>query len=70
MSSSSLGRWVAKAEGTLGTGSGSHMRAADAASQDPAEMAKRIKELERENEFLKKAAAFFATEHTTRTSSR
>ena len=70
VSSSSLGRWMAKAEGTLGTGSGSHMRAADAASQDPAEMAKRIKELERENEFLKKAAAFFATEHTTRTSSR
>ena len=66
VSSSSLGRWVAKAEGTLGTGSGSHMRAADAASQDPAEMAKRIKELERENEFLKKAAAFFATEHSTK----
>lgn len=60
VSPSALGRWVATAQGTLGTGSGSHKRKADPTSSDPAEMVKRIKELELENEFLIKAAAFFA----------
>ena len=60
---STLGRWVAEAKGTVGTGSGSHRRKADPTSQDPQEMAKRIRELEIENEFLKKAAAFFAKAH-------
>lgn len=60
VSTSALGRWLAKARGTEGTGSGSAQRKADPASQDPHEMAKRIRELELENEFLKKAAAFFA----------
>lgn len=63
VSASALGRWVAKAQGTVGTGSGSHMRKADPDSQDPTELAKRVRELEIENEFLKKAAAFFAREH-------
>lgn len=62
IATSTLGRWVSEAQGTVGTGSGSHMRKADPHSQDPAEMVKRIRELERENEFLKKAAAFFARE--------
>lgn len=62
ISSSALGRWVSKAEGTQGTGRGSHLRKADPNSQDPAEMAKRIRELELENEFLKKVSAFFAKE--------
>ena len=61
VSASALGRWVA--QGTEGTGSGSHMRKADPNSQDPTELAKRVRELEIENEFLKKAAAFFAREH-------
>ena len=64
VSSSSLGRWVAKAQGTLGTGSGSHKRAADITSDDPAQLRKRIMELERENDILKKAAAFFAKERS------
>ena len=60
---STLGRWVAKATGTEGTGSGSARRAsADANSDDPAEMAKEIARLKQENAFLKKAAAFFAKE--------
>ncbi|WP_235840437.1 transposase [Corynebacterium yudongzhengii] len=63
ISDSTLGRWVAKEQGTLGTGSGSHMRKADPNSTDPAEMAKRIAELERENEFLRKAAVFFTKEN-------
>ena len=54
VSTSALGRWVAKAQGTEGTGSGSHRRKADPNSQHPAELAKRIRELELENEFLKK----------------
>ena len=57
---STLGRWVAKATGTEGTGSGSARRAPDANSDDPAEMAKEIARLKQENAFLKKAAAFFA----------
>lgn len=60
VSSSALGRWIAKAQGTEGRGSGWHRKAGDPNSQDPAEMAKRIRELELENDFLKKAAAFFA----------
>lgn len=59
---STLGRWVAKEIGTLGTGSGSHKKPADPTSEDPNEMRKRIAELEMENTFLKKAAAFFAKE--------
>ena len=57
VSASALGRWVAAAQGT---GSGSHRRKADPNSQDAAELSKRVRELELENEFLKKAAAFFA----------
>lgn len=59
---STLGRWLAKATGTEGTGSGSARRAPDANSDDPAEMAKEIARLKQENAFLKKAAAFFAKE--------
>lgn len=55
-------RWVAKATGTIGTGSGSHKKQADPTSEDPEQMRKRIAELEMENAFLKKAAAFFAKE--------
>lgn len=58
-----VGRWVAKATGTQGSGRGSHMRHADPDSTDPDQMRLRISELEKENEFLKKAAAFFAREH-------
>ncbi|MGP5295395.1 transposase, partial [Corynebacterium casei] len=56
VSASALGRWVAAAQGTQGTGSGSHLRKADPNSQDSAELSKRVRELELENEFLKKAA--------------
>nr|WP_240394037.1 transposase [Corynebacterium lactis] len=56
ISSSALTRWVAKAQGTQGTGRGSHLRKADPNSQDPAEMAKRIRELELEKELLKESA--------------
>ncbi|WP_257183697.1 transposase [Corynebacterium cystitidis] len=63
IATSTLGRWVAQQQGTAGTGSGSHRRKADPNLDDPAEMAKRIAELERENEFLKKAAALLAKEH-------
>src|SRR5699024_121083 len=54
VSASALGHWLAKAQGTDGTGSGSHMREADSDSQDPTELAKRVRELEIENEFFKK----------------
>lgn len=62
LSESTLGRWVAKAIGSTGTGSGSHRRAPDPASDDVFEMRKTIARLEEENRFLKKAAAFFAKE--------
>ena len=52
VSTSVLGRWLAKARGTEGIGSGSAQRKAAPASQDPHEMAKRIRELELENEFF------------------
>ena len=58
VSASALGRWVAAAQGTQGTGSGSHLRKADPNSQDAAELSKRVRELELENEFLEKAAFF------------
>ena len=54
IATATLGRWVAKKQGTEGPGSGSYRRKADPHSSDPQEMAKRIKELELENEFLKK----------------
>ena len=54
VSASALGRWVAAAQGTQGTGSGSPRRKAVPDSQDSAELSKRIRELELENEFLKK----------------
>lgn len=58
VSASALGRWVAAVQGTQGTGSGSHLRKADPNSQDAAELSKHVRELELENEFLKKAAFF------------
>src|SRR5699024_3943441 len=54
ISASDLGRWVAAAQATQGTGSGSHRRKAVFDSQDPDELSKRVRELELENEFLKK----------------
>ena len=51
VSASALGRWVAAAQGTQGTVSGSHRHKADPDSQDPAELSKRVRELELENEF-------------------
>lgn len=57
---STLGRWVSKAAGTEGTGTGSHRRAPDPDSDDVFEMRKEIARLTDENAFLKKAAAFFA----------
>lgn len=59
---STLGRWVAKAAGTEGTGTGSHRRTPDPASDGVFEMRKEIARLRDENIFLKKAAAFFAKE--------
>ncbi|WP_257203478.1 transposase [Corynebacterium cystitidis] len=59
---STLDRWIAMQQGTLGTGSGSHRRTGDPDSDDPQEMAKVIAELRKENEFLKKAAALLAKE--------
>ena len=59
---STLGRWVAQAVGTEGAGRGSHMRAPDPDSGDPRELARENARLRQENEFLKKAAAFFARE--------
>lgn len=57
---STLGRWVAAATGTTGRGRGSHNKPADPTSTDPDQLARRVAELEAENAFLKKAAAFFA----------
>lgn len=62
VSASTLGRWVATATGTTGTGRGSHNKPADPNSADPDQLARRINELEAENAFLKKAATFFARE--------
>lgn len=59
---STLGKWVAQATGTQGTGRGSHMRTPDPGSDDPREMRRELERLRQENEFLKKAAAFFARE--------
>lgn len=59
---STLGRWVASATGTAGSGSGSNRRAPDLASDDPNEMRRELARLREENAFLKKAAAFFAQE--------
>lgn len=42
VSASALGRWVAAAQGTQSTGSGSHRRKAVPDSQDPAELSKRV----------------------------
>lgn len=60
VTTSTLARWLQEASGTRGSGSGSHMRKADPKSHDSDELLKRVRELELENEFLKKAAAFFA----------
>ena len=62
LNESTLGRWVARAIGTTGTGRGSARRAPDPESADPREMQREIARLREENEFLKKAAAFFAKE--------
>ena len=62
LNESTLGRWVAKAIGTVGTGRGSANRTPDPASCDPIEMQREISRLREENAFLKKAAAFFAKE--------
>lgn len=60
VSSSALGRWVSRAQGTEGKGSGWHRKPADISSMDATEMQKRIDELEMENEFLRAANGFFA----------
>lgn len=70
VSPSALGRYVAKQQGTVGTGSGSHKRAADPTSTAPEQLQKRIVELERENDFLKKAAAYFTKEQPSPRSTR
>lgn len=49
---STLGRWVAKATGTKGTGSGSDRRTLDPTSDDPHEMQREIQRLRQENTFL------------------
>lgn len=54
VSSSILSRWLQEATGAGGSGSGSHLRKADVSSDDPSELLKRVRELELENEFLKK----------------
>lgn len=59
---STIGKWVAKATGTHGTGSGSARRTPNPESTDPREMQREIDRLREENTFLKKAAAFFAKE--------
>lgn len=59
---STLGRWVAKATGTEGTGRGNYRKPAEMGSDDIVQLRKRNAELEQENAFLKKAAAFFAKE--------
>lgn len=48
-----MGRWLAKAKGTEGAGSGKAQRKVDLTNQDPCESAESIRELERENEVLK-----------------
>lgn len=58
LNESTLGRWVAKAAGTKGTGTGSHRRTPDPNSDDVFEMRKEIARLKDENIFLKKAAAY------------
>lgn len=62
LNESTLGRWVARELGTVGTGRGSARRTPDPESTDPHEMQREIARLREENEFLKKAAAFFARE--------
>ncbi len=62
LNESTLGRWVAKAIGTQGSGRGSASRAPAPRSTDPADLQREIDRLRMENEFLKKAAAFFAKE--------
>ena len=48
---SALGRWVAAAQGTQGTGSGSQQCKAVPDSQDSGELSKRVCKLELENQF-------------------
>ena len=55
---STLGKWVAKATGTTGSGRGSHLRAPEPGSLDPVELAKENARLRQENEFLKKPRWF------------
>lgn len=54
VSSSILSRWLQEVTGAGGSGSGSYLRKADASSDDPSELLKRVRELELKNEFLKK----------------
>jgi transposase-like protein len=57
---STLGRWVAKWRAEHGQGTDAPLRPADAARL--AELEEANRQLELENRFLKKAAAFFARE--------
>lgn len=50
-------------QGTQGAGSGSHLRKADPNSQDAAELSKRVRELELENEFFKKSGRLLRQGH-------
>lgn len=54
VSAFALGRWVAAATGTVGTGRGSHRKPDAPDSTDAAQLARRVAELEQENAFLKK----------------